>query len=110
MGVKTHLETETKSRDSVTVTTINTNPSPELLAEQTSNQVLRLGGETRFLRGKDFCFHCMFEANFSGHNKILGGTKNWGVWSPNAPQWLFKKENLFHSNFFYSNRLYLNKD
>ena len=33
-----------------------------------------LVGHNTSLWGQDFCFYCMFKTNFSGRNKIWGGT------------------------------------
>jgi len=40
------------------------------LEEQACSRVLGLGVKATFLRGKGFCFYCMFETNFSGREKI----------------------------------------
>jgi len=42
------------------------------------------GGKIRF-RGENFCFYYVFERNFSGHNKIWGGTKIFGCHCPRIP-------------------------
>jgi len=46
----------------------------------------KVWGAKCILGGKDFCFYFMFETNFSGHNKIWWGTKNWGALHPNHPR------------------------
>jgi len=51
---------------------------------QARSQVLRFGRQNAHLEGQDFCFYCMFETIFSGHNKIWGAQSTWAL-PPNAP-------------------------
>jgi len=43
------------------------------------SQVLRFVGENAFLGGKDFCFHYVLMKKFSGHDKMWGDTKKFGI-------------------------------
>jgi len=56
---------------------------------QARSQVSRFGGAQYIFGEHDFGFYYMFKTNFSGHNKIWGGTKKFGAPLPsNEPLWL----------------------
>jgi len=54
---------------------------------QASSQVSIFGGAQHIFEGARFLVYYMFKTNFSGRNKIWGGTKEiWGALPPNAPR------------------------